>query len=266
MTFRWLPMPLGRALMQSGSFSPADISAVSAWLRLQQGTITGSGYSSVPDVLASNPATQGTDASRPPNNNSANSLPIADFDGSNDFLSWPAASNNNGTTYFGFATWFEPDSIADGQKGIICALTGATSKLELTKNNADLLVDVNHSQFVVRRGSFSNAFGLSTKTFITFEFDGTGANDAAKCTLSLDANPVTVSFSDSSGTPGTMPSAMVSTAGPYTIGARNTTPVGPFNGKMGPNFYVFGSKMDGATQGLLTVDARIALMNFEAPT
>ncbi len=40
----------------------------------------------------------------------------------------------------------------------------------------------------------------------------------------------------------------------------------PLNGLIGPNIYAFGSKMAGATTGLLTTAARTALMNFEAPT
>jgi hypothetical protein len=255
--------------MAAGStqFLPSQLSAVAAWLRLQQGTITGSGYSSVPDVLASNPATQSTDGSRPPNLNSSNALPRADFDGSADFLSWPAVSNNNQTTTWGFAGWFEMDTIAAGQAGFICALPGATNRIDATRNGGDFLVDVYTSQFVARRANITSAFSAATKYFITFEFDGGGATEADRAVLTINAVVQSPTYSNGSGTPpgSTMPTSLISTAGPYIIGSR-TSGTGFLDGKMGPNLYILGSKMTGATQGLLTTAARAALMGFEQPT
>lgn len=252
---------------QRGSFSPQQISAVSAWLRFAGGTITGSGYSSVPDLLASNPATQGTDANRPPNNNSANGLPRADFDGASDFLSWPAAAGNNTTATGGFAAWVEFDSIADGTTGVFGALPGATNRVEICKSNADFFVNVFFSQFVARRATLTSAFAAATKYFLTWEFYGAGLGEADRCVVTIDGEPVDLVFSNDSGAPGTMPTALVSTAGPFAIGARRASDgLGPMNGKLGPNIYLLGSRMADATEGLLTTTARQSLMNFERPT
>lgn len=250
-----------------GGFSPFDVSAITAWLRLADGTITGSGYSSVPDKYASNPAVQGTDANRPPNLNSANALPRADFDGTADHLLWPAAANNNGTSFWGFAAWVEPDVVTAGIRGFLCATPGASNKIEVIRSAADLLVDVYHSQFVSRRGAVAAALSAATKVFLTTEFAADGANEAAQLTITLNASAQTVTFSDSSGTPGAMPAALPTASGNITIGCRNSGGVTGFlDGKIGPNIWILGSRMAGATQGLLTTSARNALMNFERPT
>jgi peptidoglycan hydrolase-like protein with peptidoglycan-binding domain len=249
-----------------GLFNPANVSAVSAWLRFAQGTITGSGFSSVPDVLASNPATQSTDALRPPLNNTANGLQRGDFAAS-DFLSWPAASNNNQTAASGFATWVEFDALPVSVQCLFGSLVGATNRIELCAFSNNLFVNVFHSQFVARRGTASAALTAGTKLFVTWEYDASGANDAAKCVLTLNASPLTLAFTDDSGAPGAMPSALVATAGPHAIGARRVSDgLSPVDGKMGPNIFILGSKMAGATTGLLTTEARTNLMNFEAPT
>ncbi len=245
-------------------FSPTQVSAVSAWLRLASGTITGAGYSSVPDILASNPAVQTTDVSRPPNLNSANALPRADFDGASDYLSWPAAANNNQTVTSGFAAWCEFDFVS-AIVGIFAAFSGATTRCELFLDGNDLCVNVNHSQFSVRRGTVADCFVAATKYFVTWEYDGGGANDAAKCTLTINGAVQSVTFVNDTGAPNAMPATLVATAGPFLIGTRLAA-VGPLDGKIGPNIFILGSKMAGATQGLLTTAARAALMNFEAPT
>lgn len=249
-----------------GNFHPSQVSAIAAWLRLAGGTITGSGYSSVPDVLASNPAVQTTDGSRPPNLNSANGLPRADFDGSADHFDWPVAANNNQTVTHGFAAWVEFDSVADGVRGIFGAITAGSARAELVKNSAALLIDVYHSAVSIRRGTVASAFSAATKYFLTWEYDGDGANDAAKCTLTRSGTVLTVTFTDDTGAPLIMPATLISTAGPHIIGARTAAGVGPINGKIGPNIWILGSKMAGATQGLLTTEARANLMNFEKPT
>lgn len=263
MTFLWLPKAQREGAMNAGGFSPGSISAVSAWLRFAQGTITGSGYSSVPDLLASNPATQSTDANRPPNSNSANGLPRADFQGA-DFLSWPVASNNNQTAASGFAAWVEFDSTS--VQGIFGSFNGASNRIELCIFNTSVFVNVFHSQFVARRGTVEGV-ATGTKYFLTWEFYGAGADDAEKCVLTLNATPLELVFTDDSGAPGAMPSALVATAGAHAIGARRVSDgLSPLDGKIGPNIYILGSRMPGATEGLLTAEARTALMNFEAPT
>lgn len=248
------------------SFLPSELSAVAAWLRFAQGTVTGSGYSSLPDVLASNPATQSTDSLRPPNSNSANGFPRGDFQAA-DYLSWPVASNNNQTAASGFAAWVEFDTLPASVQCLFGSLNGATNRIEVCAFSSNLFVNVFHSQFVARRGTASAVLATGTKVFVTWEFDGSGANDAAKCVLTLNGTAQTLAFTDDSGAPGAMPSALVATAGAHAIGARRVSDgLSPLDGKVGPNIYILGSKMTGATTGLLTTAARAALMNFEAPT
>lgn len=248
-------------------FLPSEVSAVAGWLRLAQGTVTGSGYSNVPDFLnGGNPATQSVDADRPPSALSANSLPIMDLDGSTDFLSWPAAANNNQTVTAGFGFWFKPD-VVTGTRGLITSIPGATNRVELLQLNGDLVVDVYISQFVSRRGTKAGVFSAGTWYFITWEYNGGGATDADKCTLTINSVVQTLTFSDSSGTPGAMPATLVSTAGPHLIGCRiAASHTGCFDGKFGPHIYSFGSAMIGVTQGLLVPAARGSLMAYDQPT
>jgi hypothetical protein len=56
------------------------------------------------------------------------------------------------------------------------------------------------------------------------------------------------------------------TGGTATICGQQPNGTNAWVGDIGPNVYIFGSKMTGATQGLLTTAARTALLNFEAPT
>lgn len=257
-----------RRRQSAGGYLPILGSAVTGWLRLASGTITGAGYSSVPDLLnAANPAVQGTDGSRPANETSANGLPIANCDGTADNLSWPAASNTNSTAVGGVAFWFRSDSVAAVFRGVFTCTPGASNRYEVTRNGADILVDVHISQFSARRGTASAVLSAAAWQFVTFEFDGAGANDAAKCVITINGTPIVLSFSDGSGAPGAMPSALVVAVGDYFIGCRNSGGATGFNdGTFGPNIFVLGAKMTGATTGLLTTAGRAALMNLDAPT
>lgn len=262
--------PFWLALLGAGKAPPIPIglSAVSAWLRVAGGTVTGAGYSSIPDIMAAggNPATQGTDAMRPPAATSANGLPLADFQG-NDVLSWPAAAGNNATAAWGIAFWVTLDSVAAGTRSFMTITPGGgTSKVEVMQTGADLLVDVYHSDFVMRRGTVAASLSTGTPLFITGEFFGGGAADADKWTFTIGGVVQTVAFTDSGGAPGAMPTAMIATAGPLLIGARTSGAAGGLDGRVGPNVWILGSRMAGATQGLLTTAGRAALMGLEAPT
>lgn len=265
-TVRALAGSLALPMLQLAGTLTTGTNPISAMLDVATATVTGSGYSSVPDLFnGANPAVQATDAARPVNTTSANSLPIADYVPS-DFLGWPAASNINQTTVGGFGMWIKFDSVSDGVRGIIAALGGATSRFELIKSNGDFIVNVNHSQFSVRRGAIAAVFAANTWYFITWEFDPTGATDAAKCTLTVNGTVQTLTFTNDSGTPNAMPAALVAYSGTFTVGARNTVPLQPLDGKIGTKLVAFGAKLSGATQGLLTTAARAAIMAYFQPT
>lgn len=263
-----MPSPaVVRSQASRGKFSPAQLSAVSGWLRLASGTITGQGYSSVPDLLASNPAVQSVDADRPPAATSANGLPIMDLDGASDFLSLPAATNNNQTAAAGLVLWVKPDTVGAGTSSIVSTIPGATNRFELMRDTTDLLIDVFFSQFVSRRGTVPGVFSAGVWVGLTWEQFCAGATDPDKCTLTVNGVVRTVNFTDSSGAPGAMPGSLVSTAGPHLIGCRiSASHTGCFDGKIGPNIFLLGSRMTGATQGLLTTAARANILGFEVPT
>lgn len=256
---------LRQSLNSGGGFSPLQISAVAGWLRLAAGTVTGAGFSSVPDLLnPANPAVQGTDGSRPPLLLSANGLPTADFDGTADHLSWPAAANNSQTTTAGFGFWFRTDTVTPSTVGMVGCIPGAGNRFEMIRTSGLLVLDVYLSQFSSRRGETSTVISADTWYFVTWEFEGAGADDAAKCTITLNTSVLSLTFSNSAGAPGAMPATLVA-AQTIFFGSRQAG-LGFFNGKLGPNWYWFGSKMSGATQGLLTPAARTALMGFDQPT
>lgn len=239
---------------------PSDVSAVSAWLRLALGTVTGSGYASVPDVLASNPATQGTDAQRPVNTTAGNGLPTATF--TDDYLDWPLATGNNGATKWGVAFWM--NSTADGTVRRIISVrrTGASGgasvdKLEVCyQTGRGLMFDCYASDGQAYRcRSDTVATGLH---FWTVEGDFTLATDALKTVITLDGTPLTCSFETAAGVQAAMPSSLPQPTGSIYIGALTTVPAFPFTGILGPNLYILNRQ--------LTAGERTALRTFEAPT
>jgi hypothetical protein len=255
----------------SQGFDPTTVSAVSAWLRLAGGTITGSGYSSVPDMLSVNPATQSSDAIRPVNGTSANGLPIVTCDGTTA-LSWPLNAGNNGTTQWGFAAWVKTTTAAGVRElfNIDSVGSGASSrKLQQVSSGTSDMIDVfDVPGTSARRASMTSLFTLNTLVFVTFELDlNSGAAEASRCVITRNAAVQTLSFSDANGTPGSVPVAMGAPTGNAAIYSRFVNGASTsWIGDVGPNIFILGSKMPGATEGLLTTAARTALMNFEAPT
>lgn len=239
---------------------PSTISAVSAWLRLAGGTVTGSGYSSVPDVMASNPASQGTDARRPVNTTAANGFPTATF--TDDLLDWPLATGNNGATKWGVAFWM--NSTADGTVRRLVSIrrSGASGgasvdKLEVCyQTGRGLMFDVYASDSQAYRcRSDTTASGLH---FWTVEGDFTLATDALKTVITLDTAPLTCSFETAAGVQAAMPASLPQPTGSSFIGAQTTVPNNPFTGILGPNIFFLNRQLTASERGIL--------MNFERPT
>lgn len=253
----------------SGSeFQPWQLSAVSSWFRLAHPStvITGSGYSSVHDVLnASSPATQGTDALRPPNTTSANGLPIVDV--SAHVLSIPVIDARNGTTYFGFAGHFRRTAAGGAfpVRASCRAVSGASTDKWETQSASG---DADNLAFMSLNGAgadstsnINNASVLDTWQFITYEFNGDGSTDADKCVVTVDGVVQTLVFGGAA-----MPTAMASVTGTIMYLAQSSAAGNPFGGQAGPNWYFLNAPMAGVTQGLLTPGARLSLSNFERPT
>lgn len=254
--------PRAWEMVAGGSaFLPTDLGKVSAWLRLAQATVTGSGYSSVPDVLTTNPAVQSTDARRPVNGTSANGLPIATL--TDDFLSWPLAAGNNGATKWGCAFWM--NSTADGSvRRIVCirnsggAGNASADKLEVAyQTGRGILFDAYVSNGNAWRARSNQvATGLH---FWTVEYDGTQSGDANRAIITMDAAVIGgTTFELAAGVATEIPATLTTPTGNIFLGASTTVPGNPFTGIIGPNFWILNAQLSAAE--------RAALMNFESPT
>ncbi len=247
--------------------------ALSAWFTLFGSTITGSGYSSVRDVLdAANPATQSTDARRPTNQTSSNGLPIMTWPGTgNQVLASALTTARNGASQWGCGAWVRLADVAGNFRSIVSILlaTGGASadKVAAHASTNEYRLNAYAADTNGRRAESPAASAVAaTWQFLTFEFDSTGANEASRSAISINGVPQTIDFS-SIGT-GTVPTALTVPTGNLLIGsgANAASSSLVFSGSMGPNLYLFGAKMAGAGVGLLTQQARLALMNYQRPT
>jgi hypothetical protein len=223
---------------------------VSAWLRLSEGTVTGEGYSSVPDLLGGSPAEQTTDARRPVNGASANGLPIATYTA--DFLSWPLGAGNNGAVKWGMAGWFKlANTTGNKQLMTITSTAGGASanKINPFITGSAMRVDDQVTDRHAQSGTLDTAWH-----FLTFEVDCSQATEALQVLQSIDTVLQTVSFSSDTA----WGAALAVPTGNALIGAGTTGALTPFVGSMGPNLYFLNAQ--------LTPAERAILMNFEAPT
>jgi hypothetical protein len=233
------------SLQLSGTIT-VNASPIAAWLRTAQGTVTGSGYSSIPDLLAgTSPAIQTTDTNRPVNGTSANGLPIATY--SNDFLNWPLSAPNNNATKSGFACWAKLTLGGFQNLFVIWAGGGGASanKLDyfLSGSNLQALVEVG-GQAALSSFMSSNAWH-----FVTMEYDGAQATNAARCLCTVDGIVL--------GTTNTaIPASQATPSGNAWIGGFGASQF--LQGSLGPNFWWLNRQ--------LTATERNNLMNFEAPT
>jgi hypothetical protein len=248
------------------SLGPAAFTegAVTSWMRLSDpaSVITGSGYSSIQDVLnPSSPLTQSTDARRPPSATSTNGLPILNVTAATLVVPLIAARTNVNT--WGFWGWVNQSATADNIVSI--GTSGGASanfawfNFNTSGTNCKTELWTGASSRVANKGSLT----AGTWKFITIEFNGARAGDA-RYTLTVDTVVQTATFSGSLGSmPATLPSGLTGTGSLLSFTSAGGF---PFVGKVGPNFGFFGAAMAGATEGLLTAAARQSLMSFEAPT
>jgi len=234
-SFKFIP---GTAPLQSGK--------VSAWLRLANGTITGSGYSSVPDVLgATSPAVQATDANRPVNATSANGLPIMNM--TDDFLSWPLSAANNGAVKNGFACWCKSTLPTNCNLFEIYNGGGGASAAKI-----DFFASGGLLTYYCEPGGSATRNPYMTANawhFVTAEYDGTQATDQARLLITVDG--VVLATTNTA-----IPTSQPTPTGNAAIGGFAS--IQPWVGSIGPNFFALNAQ--------LTAPERLALMNFEAPT
>lgn len=224
---------------------------VTALLSFGGGTITGSGYSSVPDLLGGSPAVQATDARRPAAATAANGLPIATF--TDDFLSWPLSAANNSATLWGWAAWVKLANTT-GNKflfSIINTSGGANAnKLTGLANGNQLRIDASS---VDRHASVGT---LDTNwRFVYMGVDCAQATEATQVLMAIDAGAFdTVSFTAGTPWPATLPQP----TGNMLIGAQTTVPANPLVGSIGPLIWQFGAQ--------LTLPELLAISQVAVPT
>lgn len=237
--------------------------SVSSWFSLAHtsSVITGSGYSSVHDILnPSSPATQSTDARRPPGATSNNGLPILNVTAAT--LSVPLIAARVNTTAWGFWGWVKQSSTADalisfgttgGATGGNFAwfnfnTSGTNGKVELWNGASSRRCDT--------------GFAVGAWKFVTLEYNSALSGDA-RFASSINGVAQTASFS---GSLGAVPASLNAVTGSASMLSFNTNGGFPFVGNVGTNFGFLSSAMTGASEGLLTQQARLALMSYQRPT
>ena len=173
----------------SGSFNPLQLSAITAWLRVANSTVTGAGISSLPDVLNVNPAVQGTDANRPALGTSANGLSLI-TGASGKVLTWPLAASNNATSQWGIAMHIRsPLSTAARAFWGVRGGNGADIDRIFVRVgtdesvNAQVFIDASNAR---QGATAASQIGDNTWHHVTIEFDGTAVAEAAKLTITVD--------------------------------------------------------------------------------
>ncbi len=250
--------------IRSGGFSPAQVSAVSAWLRLADSTQSGGEWTSITDVLNSNPVTQ-TDADRRTAvGTSVNGLPTMVFDGS-DVHVWPlSATTNNRTDTLGFWLWFKPATVASAQRLLnITVTTGAAvtfEKLSIYANNRTLVCEVYITNATGRVGTTATkVLTAGAWTSIYVQYDSSRGGDA-NLAIYTDATARTLNYTNI-GAGGTL-AALQSPTGNCLIGGLNNVDATiqgiTDEGELGPNLFALNAN--------LTAAQITAMHSFEVPT
>jgi hypothetical protein len=238
--------------------------AVSSWFSLAHpsSVITGSGYSSVHDILdPSSPATQSTDARRPPAATSTNGLPIITV--ATHALVIPVTAARYGTTKWGFWGWFRRGTDAFHVCSADTTPGSSVARHHIRFFAANFRFSAFNADSSQQRDCDLPVPGtLGLWRFFTIEYNSDFAGDAALC-MTVNGAPVTPTFS---GALGAIPSSLRSITGDTTFAAFSSAGDSPYVGSVGSNWGFFGSAMPGVTTGLLTPNARLALMNYQRPT
>ena len=239
--------------------------AVSSWFSLAHpsSVITGSGYSSVHDILnPSSPLTQSTDGLRPPNATSANGLPI--ITAVADFMSLPIIAARANDTTWGFWAWLRQSATADNIQ-TFRTLIGSNvnrSQMFFRTSGTGFRVEVFAAEATSR---IMDATGLTASqwNFFTVEFNGNRSGDA-RAIITVNGAVPSLTYGTGTGV-SEMPATLRTVSGTGSMFALGSG--GPFFvGSWGTNFGFLGAAMTGASEGLLTQQARLALMNFQRPT
>lgn len=225
------------------------IAKVSKWLSFAHAstTITGSGYSSVADVLGGNAATQSTDARRPAAD-TANGYPIATF--SDDFLSLPLDASVNDNVKYGVAFWLKLANTT-GSKVLTSIQTGTGASADKMLHFISGTAIQARAMNVDRR---AQAGTLDTGWhFVYLGIDSALGSEDAQVLMGIDAALQLVSFSSDTA----WPSTLGTPTGTMFLGANSTAPGSPLVGSVGTDIWFLQSQ--------LTVAEQAALMALHPP-
>lgn len=247
-------------LKPRGGFSPTQVSAISAWLRLQASAQSGGDWTSWVDVINSNPAAP-IDPLRRPAVGASGSLPTAVFNGAVvDTIRWPNIAAINGTAKYGIWMRVKPTSVAGTQYVISNSLgTGGAgaNKMTITLTAGGVLVATLYFGGVDKTLSSAGGAITTSAQSVGFTYDNTaGALDTDKFKMFVGSSYISGTYSGA-GVPGLLPAPSGNTIlGNYQDAAAGAV---PFTGTLGPNvFHING--------GHLTAQQLIDLDAFEAFT
>lgn len=245
-----------------GGFAPELF--VTAWLR---NSAPSGALSSLTDVLASNPATQGTAAQQPTGGVGSSIV----WDG-NDVLTWPVAAGNynSGGSSLWYALWLRSALSTLGRAVLVTRPDGSglnnINAIQCqVQANESLSMRIYIDDSNARQGTTPvSRVPDNTPVFVTFEYNGGGATEANQIVITVDGAVQTLTFSNPVGT-GNVPATLRSgLTGSFLVGANSITGASiPFTGSWGRNFFA-GRAMADVTSGCLTPTARAALRNLDA--
>lgn len=263
--YRYAAYGMEEAVLKSllAALVKVNYGKATAWLRLAATTSVSGKWTNIIDVLnPANPVVQSTAGRQPSVVTSVNGLPLISWSGAN-VMPWTITAANNSTAAWGFCCWIKPTAnIVTRQRLFKADFPGASSKVQI--DIASSRVEINWSKDGTNGRNQLTVGGViaNTQQFFRVQFDGSAsAVDANTMKVFINEIEQTGSTYGAIGT-GPVMTALNSTSGFYTIGAREDqdAPTAPLlNGFLtGPNYQVFNS--------VLTAQEGLNVMNFEVPT
>lgn len=232
---------------RGGAFDPTTI--VSKWLR---NTSAAGVLTTWEDVLGGDDAT--AVATREPISNADGTVTFE----SGDCLLLPVSAETNSTPRRGVAFWFRPTELTGVNALVSTWVTDASVRASaLFTSGTDLVVNIGLGASNVRAGTNAANLQLSTWYWVKWFYDGDQTDEADECKVALDGSPLTLTFSQASGTATDMPDALQTPTGSSIIGCLVSSGNSPYVGDIGQS--LFWLLQD------LTEDQELALMDVDRP-
>lgn len=216
----------------AGGFYPVQVSAVSAWLRLQASSQSAGAWTNWVDVLNANPA----GGSNMPNVGAASGLPTAVFASGPDVVRWPVINANNGAGSYGF--WLRIKPTTTGNQYLMTCdpdTGGASARKMLFQITTGGVIIISLFFAGTSRVYTSGAGAITTASqAVGFTYDIAGATEADKFKMFVGSSYI-ASTPSGAGVPGVLPTP----TGNILIGDFRDSGVAgqPFVGQIGPNIF-----------------------------